>query len=118
MINPAMVEFFEEIPRNLIGRDFADLVPRRYKQLVKEKLTREKENVTNETFEIEITIGGKKHKWLELKPTLISWYGESAYLVFVSNVSARKSNRKGVIHWAKVRRLVLGHSGLKSGSLV
>ena len=32
-----------------------------------------------------------------------------------SNVSVRKSNRKGVIHWAKVRRLVLGHSGLKSG---
>ena len=31
-----------------------------------------------------------KTKWLELKPTQVTWYGETAQLVFVSDISEQK----------------------------
>jgi len=90
MTNPAMIEIFEEIPRNLIGRELSELVPKRYKPIVNEKLNIESEETSKETFEIQVITSNKKSKWLELKPKLISWYGEPAYLVFASNISLRK----------------------------
>lgn len=90
MTNPAMIEIFEEIPRNLIGRELSELVPKRFKPIVNEKLNIETEETSKETFEIQVITANKKSKWLEMKPKLISWYGEPAYLVFASNISLRK----------------------------
>ncbi|HEY9113070.1 MAG TPA: ATP-binding protein [Bacteroidales bacterium] len=90
MTNPAMIEIFEDIPRNLIGRELSELVPKRFKSIVSEKLNKETEEASKETFEIQVITANRKSKWLELKPKLISWYGEPAYLVFASNISLRK----------------------------
>lgn len=90
MVNPAMIEIFEDIPRNLIGRELSELVPKKFKPLVVEKLNKETEETSRESFEIQVLTSKNKSKWLELKPKLISWYSEPAYLVFASNISLRK----------------------------
>ena len=39
---------------------------------------------------MKVKSGKSQVKWLELKPASITWYGEDAHLVFVSDITPRK----------------------------
>lgn len=90
LVNPATVEILEELPRNLIGKQFYDLVLKEDREWVEQKFKKKLEGSDQEVFHVKVVLNKKKPKWLELKPTNISWYGEPANLVFVSNITPRK----------------------------
>ena len=90
LVNPTMVEIIEDIPRNLIGKHFSDLVLSEYKKEVKRLFRDDTRDLLSSIFHVEVELNNKKHKWLELKPAKIDWYGEPAHLVFVSNITLRK----------------------------
>lgn len=90
LVNPATVEILEELPRNLIGKKFNELVLKKDREWVEQKFKGNLEGSVSEVFHVQVVINDKEAKWLELKPTNISWYGEPAHLVFVSNITPRK----------------------------
>ena len=90
LVNPAMVDMLEELPRNLIGRKFADLVVKENRKEVKMKFKKDAGQFSTGVFNVQIITGQGIVKWLELNPTRITWYGDPAYLVFVSNITLRK----------------------------
>ena len=90
LVNPAMIEMLEELPRNLIGKKFSDLVLKKYKKAIKLNFGKDGLKDNNTVFQTRIAVGDRRKKWLELKPALISWYGDPAYLIFVSDITGRK----------------------------
>lgn len=90
LVNPATVDILEELPRNLIGKNFTELVIETDRKLVEKNFKKKLVGSKSEVFHAQVILNDKKPKWLELKPTKISWYGEPAHLVFVSNITPRK----------------------------
>ena len=90
LLNPAMIEMLEELPRNLIGKKFSDLVLKKYKKAIKLNFGKHGLKDNNTVFQTRVAIGNGRKKWLELKPALITWYGDPAYLIFVSDITGRK----------------------------
>lgn len=90
LANPAMIEILEELPRNLIGRKFSSLVAKENRKELKRQFKKERGDISADVFHVQVVVKKDQVKWLELKPTRISWYGEPAELVFVSNITLRK----------------------------
>jgi PAS domain S-box-containing protein len=90
LVNPATVDILEELPRNLIGKVFSELVVEKDRALVEDNFRKKLKGSDTGVFHVQVILNDKKPKWLELKPTKISWYGEPAHLVFVSNITPRK----------------------------
>ncbi|MEJ2593792.1 MAG: ATP-binding protein [bacterium] len=89
LLNPAIVDILEYLPRKLIGNNFSKIVVREDRELVKKQFDEVSADM-QDIFQVRVITGKGKNRWLELKPTKIDWYGAAACLVFVSNISARK----------------------------
>ena len=90
LLNPTMVEFFEKIPREIIGRPLEEFVKSDNADLIKEFFTESIKENTQNSFEILIHGKTDKYKWLELNVNSIMWDEEPAYLVFATNITLRK----------------------------
>ena len=90
LVNPTMVEILEEMPRDLIGKQFSDLVLNEYKNEVDQQLQDDIRGPLSRSFYVQVKLNNNKFKWLELKPARINWYDEPAHLVFASNITLRK----------------------------
>ena len=91
LMNPAMIEVLEDLPRNLIGQKFSDLVAKENRHTVERQFKHNKKGIFSNIFHVQVDLGDNNLKWLELKPAQILWYGEAAHLVFVSNITPRKN---------------------------
>lgn len=91
LVNPAMIDILQELPRNLIGQKFTKIVSGSSRDKIKNMFKSGNSNSITDVFQVEVITGGESTKWLELKPTLINWYSEPAYLVFVSDISLRRN---------------------------
>jgi len=90
LVNPATIDILEDLPRNLIGRNFSELAKEEDRKFVEKQFRKKDKNEVSDTFHLQVVLRNKKTKWLELKPAKISWYGEPAHLVFMSNITPRK----------------------------
>lgn len=91
LVNPALLDILEEVPRNLIGKKFSKIVKKKDRYAVKRQFSKSKHDDLQNVFHVKVKTRKTKHKWLELKPASIEWYGEPAHLVFVSNITPRKN---------------------------
>jgi PAS domain S-box-containing protein len=91
LVNPAIVEILEDLPRNLIGKKFSELVAKENRKEVTRQFKKKAGEPLTDLFHVKVELVSKKTKWLELKPTRVTWYGETAQLVFVSNITAQKN---------------------------
>ncbi|MDP2723048.1 MAG: response regulator [Bacteroidales bacterium] len=88
LINPRVTDIFRLMPREIIGRNFADFFLAEYKPTLNTLLTNEEDTELSERNEITIEMQGGR--WIEMKTTFIEWDNEPANLAFISDVSKRK----------------------------
>jgi len=91
MVNPRMVEVFDMIPRKIIGKYFCDFIDEEFRKPTSLILSDKSSEEFFSTVDITITKKNGFIRWLELKPARINWDGEMATLVFVSDVTLRKT---------------------------
>ena len=93
MINPRMIDIIGQIPRNIIGKKFINYIDAKYRNptyfilLGKES----DKNKNYSTIDVTLTQKNSETHWLELKPTKIIWDNEPATLIFVSDITLRKT---------------------------
>ncbi len=98
LVNPAIVEILEDLPRNLIGKKFSHLVSKENRKEVKRQFRKISGETPQDLFHVKVDVNDNKTKWLELKPTQVMWYGETAQLVFVSNITIQKKAQDELQH--------------------
>ena len=91
MVNPRMVEVFDMVPRKIIGKYFCDFIDEEFRKPTNLILSDKSSEDFFSTVDVTITQKNKQVRWLELKPARIVWDGEMATLVFVSDVTLRKT---------------------------
>ncbi len=92
LVNPKMVEIIGRLPKNIIGKNFSDLVDADFVNIVNDYFIEQDKNTSNNKADIQVQmINGK---WLELKSTCITWDFEKANLVFISDITKRKIAEK------------------------
>jgi len=92
LLNPRMVEVLGVNPGKVIGRVFCRFIDDAYKEPVKAIFSSEFNDDSISTIDVTITRKkDKKQLWLELKPTRINWDSELATLVFISDITLRRT---------------------------
>jgi len=91
MVNPRMVEVIGLIPHKVIGKPFCSFIDEAYREPTKFIINGNEKNETLNTIDVTLTQKNKQIRWLELKPTRIIWDTEPATLIFVSDITLRKT---------------------------
>ena len=90
LINPKVSEIFRELPRDIIGSELSDFVKKDYKKDLDVYFTSNFDPFREMEMQAQLTNGN----WIEMKSTSIYWNSEAAYLVFMSDISKRKTAEK------------------------
>ena len=90
MLNPRMIEIFELMPREIIGKPFFNFIDKDFVDSAKSILMMKNIEPETSTIDVIITHKNKQKHWLELKPTGIYWDIDRAFLIFASDVTLRK----------------------------
>ncbi len=91
MVNPRMVEVIGLIPRKVIGKNFCSFIDEEYREPTRFIFNNNEKEEEFSTIDVTLTRNKNQTRWLELKPTRIMWDGEPATLIFVSDVTLRKT---------------------------
>ena len=88
MLNPKVVEIFDQKPKDIIGKKFSELINKEYVADVINAF--EKDNIKPDYTETELQVRIINGKFLELKATNILWDDYPANLIFISEITKRK----------------------------
>ncbi len=92
ILNPRMVDILGLKPDKVIGKYFCHFINKDYKEPVKAIFINDLNDFPRSTIDVTITRkNDDKTLWLELKPTRIYWDGELATLIFVSDITLRRT---------------------------
>ncbi len=90
MVNPKILEIFENVPSKLIGNSLLNFVHEEDKPLIDRFLSSAQQRAGEEFIDARFISSSGKIIWAEIKTNDILWDEEDACLVFVSDISARK----------------------------
>lgn len=92
LLNPRMVNVLGINPGKVIGKYFCSFIDDAYKEPVKAIFLGEYSDNPGSTIDVTITRKkDNKQLWLELKPTRINWDSELATLIFISDITLRRT---------------------------
>jgi PAS domain S-box-containing protein len=86
LASPSMIEMMERPPKSLIGKSFGKYIVSQKAFEIREILLSVKARECK-VMRIEVQIPNKDNKWLELKISRISWYNQTAFLIFATDIS-------------------------------
>lgn len=90
-INPKIYEMTGYMPKDIIGKPFADFMHIDFRDLIMENhMKRLRGEDVPDRYDIKFVDKKNKLKWFEIKSTVITWEGETTVLTFVSDISNRK----------------------------
>ncbi|MBN2638453.1 MAG: response regulator [Bacteroidales bacterium] len=91
MVNPEAVNIFGMKPKFIIGKLLSDFVHKKDKRTINNYLHDFMKSNDPASVDIRIITGEKSVKWLDIKSTEISWNKQQAYLLFISDITGRKT---------------------------
>ncbi len=91
LVNPKTVDIFGYFPKLMIGNKLSSLVVKKYKRIINECFEKEQYVEKCASFDVEIETAEGKTKWVEIKSNKIVWDNVDSYLLFVSDITARKN---------------------------
>ncbi len=92
LVNPKIIEIIGLLPKNIIGKQFSELVNAGYVDNVNNYFIEQDKETDKKKGDIQVHM--LNGKWLELKSTCITWDFEPANLVFISDITKRKIAEK------------------------
>ncbi|MBN2614685.1 MAG: response regulator [Bacteroidales bacterium] len=91
MINPEVVNIFEMKPQQMIGRPLRDFVHENDYVVYDAYFSSPNKPGDPSSVDVRIHTGKDKVRWLDIKTNAINWSDEPACLLFVADITARKT---------------------------
>lgn len=92
MVNPEVVNIFEKKPEQLIGKSLINFIYNyKDKEIFKEYYSKIPNQKIPISVDIRIRTGEGNVRWLDIKSTEINWNKKQAYLLFISDITGRKT---------------------------
>ncbi len=90
LVNPKTVDIFNYFPKVMIGNKLSALVNEKYKQIIVDCFEKNEYHEKCASFDVVIETADGKSKWVEIKSNKIVWDNVDSYLLFISDITARK----------------------------
>ncbi len=96
LVNPEMVNIFDYLPKKMIGLPLSHFAKAAFKDKVINCFERNIFKNNCSSFDIQIITGNNEIKWVEIKSNEIMWDGKNSFLLFISDITARKKAEEGL----------------------
>lgn len=91
MINPEVVNIFEMKPQQMIGNSLRDFVHQSDQKVYDQYFGPPNKPKDPGSIDVRVKSGKNNVRWIDIKTNAINWSNEPACLLFVSDITARKT---------------------------